>query len=330
MCDFETGACVAESAVMYVAPTGSVSATTCTRQAPCELRRVLSLATGIAQLTIRALPGTYTFDGDIFFVDPSEVRLHGAGATFSRGAGSLFFDVDGAAGGVKLHVYDLVFDRAVIAANNAGELSLVRVSAGGDPTTSFITAASGSKTSMFDSHVANTTIQMQDVSTLTVEGSLLTGTIGTYSIGANITVRNSVIVSPLAGSTQHEFMSAVGNGGNLTFESSTLFNTYVARGLLSNSILYSPGIGLPSVMASSVATASYSLVNPQAGAFNGGNNLKNVDPMFVNAATGELHLLAGSPAIDAANPTSTNTIDHDGVARPQNGRNDMGAFEHTP
>jgi hypothetical protein len=53
-----------------------------------------------------------------------------------------------------------------------------------------------------------------------------------------------------------------------------------------------------------------------------------MDPKFVNAAGGDFHLMAGSPAIDAADPAVTQTLDFDGVARPQGAGRDMGAFEH--
>jgi hypothetical protein len=55
-----------------------------------------------------------------------------------------------------------------------------------------------------------------------------------------------------------------------------------------------------------------------------------MDPKFVNAAGGDFHLMAGSPAIDAADPAVTQTLDFDGVARPQGAGRDMGAFEHEP
>ncbi|HEY4118454.1 MAG TPA: choice-of-anchor Q domain-containing protein [Byssovorax sp.] len=53
------------------------------------------------------------------------------------------------------------------------------------------------------------------------------------------------------------------------------------------------------------------------------------DPMFANAATFDLHLQAGSPAIDAGVATSAAT-DFDGVPRPQGGDFDIGAYELVP
>jgi hypothetical protein len=62
----------------------------------------------------------------------------------------------------------------------------------------------------------------------------------------------------------------------------------------------------------------------------GATNLLNMDPRFVNAAQGDFHLMAGSPAIDAADPTATLSTDYDGVSRPQGAGRDLGAFEYKP
>ena len=57
------------------------------------------------------------------------------------------------------------------------------------------------------------------------------------------------------------------------------------------------------------------------------NNLDNTDPTLRNAATFDLQLLAGSPAIDAGVTLSYVTNDFLGVSRPQRAAYDIGAFE---
>lgn len=56
-----------------------------------------------------------------------------------------------------------------------------------------------------------------------------------------------------------------------------------------------------------------------------------LDPMLVNAPNGDFHLMAASPAIDAASTiVDEPTDDYEGTARPQGLRRDIGAFEYKP
>ncbi|MBA3818759.1 MAG: hypothetical protein H0X17_07695 [Deltaproteobacteria bacterium] len=75
---------------------------------------------------------------------------------------------------------------------------------------------------------------------------------------------------------------------------------------------------------------SQNILFPQTTALVGNNPV--VDPKFVNAAAGDFRLQAGSPAIDAALPTTGLNPDHDfeGTARPQGASPDIGAFERIP
>jgi predicted outer membrane repeat protein len=61
----------------------------------------------------------------------------------------------------------------------------------------------------------------------------------------------------------------------------------------------------------------------------GGGNI-DADPLFVDAPNGDLHLSAGSPAIDTGDNSVCPATDLDGVTRPQGAGCDMGAYEHIP
>jgi len=60
---------------------------------------------------------------------------------------------------------------------------------------------------------------------------------------------------------------------------------------------------------------------------NPANNLLGVNPLFVNAGTGDYRVNAGSPAIDSGIANIYATTDKNGVTRPQGGAYDRGAYE---
>ncbi|GIK10518.1 MAG: hypothetical protein JETCAE02_02280 [Anaerolineaceae bacterium] len=66
----------------------------------------------------------------------------------------------------------------------------------------------------------------------------------------------------------------------------------------------------------------------QSGTGNDANSLNNVNPLFVNASSGDLHLQAGSPAINVGvDIPEAGAFDIDGQARLQGASIDMGADE---
>jgi len=68
----------------------------------------------------------------------------------------------------------------------------------------------------------------------------------------------------------------------------------------------------------------------QTGGFVGCNTASNnltTDPLFMNAANGNFHLLSGSPAIDAGQTLTDVLDDFDKITRPQGSTYDIGAFE---
>jgi hypothetical protein len=74
---------------------------------------------------------------------------------------------------------------------------------------------------------------------------------------------------------------------------------------------------------------SYSGIGDVYGNLTTSNHLIRTDPLFANPASGDFHLLYGSPCIDAGEPGAGGGIDMDGEPRPFGPAIDMGADEFT-
>lgn len=78
-------------------------------------------------------------------------------------------------------------------------------------------------------------------------------------------------------------------------------------------------------------TATYSCIQGGwPGEGNIGEDPVAHDPLFMDAASGDLHLSASSPCIDAGEPATTLTEDIEGNPRPAGSGFDMGAYEYQP
>jgi hypothetical protein len=105
--------------------------------------------------------------------------------------------------------------------------------------------------------------------------------------------------------------AAVSSGGIYCFASSTM---------IENCILWG---NAPDQLYTQIITPAVTYCDVEGG-FSGDGNI-DVDPVFVDAASGDYHLLPGSPAIDAGDPAS----DWVNEPWPNGGRVNMGAYGNT-
>jgi hypothetical protein len=115
------------------------------------------------------------------------------------------------------------------------------------------------------------------------------------SPNTNITIRNNIFYG----------------GGNFAIAT---WNAYQSGTLIDHNISFG---ALTGIIDTSGLSGGYSLWN----------NSTNTDPLFVNVAANDYHLLPSSPAIDAGSSVSVPS-DFDGNPRPLGARFDIGAYEY--
>jgi hypothetical protein len=173
-------------------------------------------------------------------------------------------------------------------------------------------------------------------SMVTIDGSRFDAPGGSIVLSGNSTARiaNSVFRNSTPDTTvAHAVGGSTGGPSSISF--STLHNVGIKCSVpltVRNTIVLNERSDAPTnvVPTSTTCETYYSLLKPQAAAPNGANNKQDLDPRFVNGANGDYYLLAGSPAIDAADPNATEPVDLEGTVRPQGAGRDMGAFEYKP
>ncbi len=121
----------------------------------------------------------------------------------------------------------------------------------------------------------------------------------------------------------------------------SIYNTSESNPSLTNVILWGNTAvisGNQIINSSSTPVINYTLIQDSGGSgagwdsslgTDGGGNIDE-DPLFVDPLNDHLHLMHGSPAVDAGDDSVCPTTDLNGIPRPQGAGCDMGAFEFVP
>ena len=166
----------------------------------------------------------------------------------------------------------------------------------------------------------------------------------TTLIGGNLIARHATVVGPGSGNAVVVGATCGGGFPMVPVPSSATLRNAVLRGFATDLNRFGASCA-PSGNATATINVAHSIYDPArvtesgSGSVVNGPGNQNVDPQFVDQAAGNLHLLQGSPAIDAGDPAAPGvgelTVDLDGNARTQDGNGDgtavrdIGAFEHT-
>ncbi|NVB79178.1 MAG: hypothetical protein HOV81_12325 [Kofleriaceae bacterium] len=326
LCDLDTGTCIAEASIAYAAPNGS-AVSACTMAEPCTLTRAVTVLDS-SRTTIKLNPGTYSegianVSPQLAVYGPATIQgvslertnaklrdLAIIGGLYCSTANSVAprSNLDAARVDVTLSI-----DSAVDAFFCNLKLDRVRIQ---QPATQGVAL-------VVSDHA---TLQM-DRSSIDSVGRCISLSSTSYGEARNSIFRNC------------RGVNGVIAGEPISFEVffSTFYNTILRcdRPLLTvtirDSIFLNEAAGAPAdTVLGAGCRNEYSLIKPQSAMVYGVNNTLNADPRFVNAAMGDFHLSAGSPAIDTADPAATETVDFDGTTRPQGPGRDKGAFEYKP
>jgi hypothetical protein len=321
-CDV-TGTCVVPSSVIYISPTG-IDAGGCVQSQPCLTPGFAVALVTPARFHIAMAPGMYA--GQLIgSAAAPRISVHGNGATIKHSAttqNTPTINVDRN----KVFVRDLTIEATGLAngfdCKNNGEVdlravNLVRIGFSSQGTGG---TASACKVSWQDSN-ANA-ISISTNSQLTLRRVRFIDSQALVVSDSAVTIENVAVLN--AGDYFFQFSRTQGSVAFVTVADSTAghggFNCDASPVQISNSIFWLPRIGGLQPFTGNCVLTGQNLIGPLTPA-----TPTSGDPLFVNMANGDLHLMATSLGIDKADTgPATDAL---GAARPLGVKFDLGAFE---
>lgn len=304
VCDESSGACIDEANVIYLTSTGASSGT-CTQATPCNTFALGLAAVAGGRNVIKAAPGTYTGPID---VNALTVTIFADGVTAQPASTEAILLVRNAADATieGLKITGVIGSGSTVAATCTGSTLRLRRSS--------IVANTGGGGVLLDG----------------CEFSLVNNVIAVNGSGTSLF--GGVKISDLSNPGMHEllFNTITANSGTSNAITGVECASVLTPLVFSNNIVYgNPVMGLGTQVGGSAScTWTYSDIGPAQTVAGTGNI--NTDPMFVDPATRNFHIMPGSPVENLADAAATVPVDLDGDARPQDGRSDIGADELVP
>lgn len=292
------GTCADPARFVYAAAGGTDTA--CTMAQPCSVETAVTMLTPQKDI-VKLAPGTYSRAATLTMSIAGTIA--GGGSTFNvAGAVGTFGIV---ADGVPIRVLGLAM---TVSANN---MAVRCLTAGGELHLSRVSISGG------NGAIYSSTCPIE-VDRTTVTGATL---YGLYVNNAAVTIRNSYFVA-IGSMPDYPIgavhLNAVTSG---TVEHTTIANNMSegpsglrcpgsAAVVVRNIIAWgnvAPGVDPECVVTNSIVDPGYT----------GGSANTSMDPLFVNPAMRDFHLMPASPAAGKGTPDALFGIDGDGEDRPQ-------------